>query len=242
MIDKSKKFSTKNISHIKTHLKQFRSNKFVSNETIIKATKSKALQNPIFSLYKKVLEYAKFIINDNNLEEKHDEKQETYGFLINVAELFEIYILKLLQKEFSDWYIESPKIPLYENQFFTRKIIPDVVMTKGNDVLVFDTKYKRMTMQGKNQHGAGDVDRNDFFQINTYMSYYHNKGLHVRAGGLLYPMEKFDKDQCHSSAWFENGSTKFIVDGIDLSKENLAVEDIKSSENSFVTRIRDLLI
>ena len=28
-----------------------------------------------------------------------------------------------------------------------------------------------MTMQGKNKNGAGDVDRNDFFQINTYMSY-----------------------------------------------------------------------
>jgi 5-methylcytosine-specific restriction endonuclease McrBC regulatory subunit McrC len=50
-------FSTKNISHIKAHLKQHRSNRYVSNETINKAMMSKALQNPIFSPYKKVLEY-----------------------------------------------------------------------------------------------------------------------------------------------------------------------------------------
>ena len=224
------------------HLKEQKSNKYVSNETIEKAINSKALQNPIFASYKKVLRYAKYIINADSIKENKDGKQETFGFLVNVAELFEIYITKLLQKEFPDWNVESPNIDLYTipKMFYARKIIPDIVMIKDNDVMVFDTKYKRMTMQGKNQHGAGDVDRNDFFQINTYMSYYHNKGLHVRAGGLLYPMQKFDEDQCHSSAWFENGYTKFIVDGIDLSKENLTVEDIKSSENSFVIRIRNL--
>ncbi len=77
-----------------------------NNETINKALKSKALQNPIFAPYKKVLEYARFIINGNNIEEKNDGKQETFGFIINVAELFEIYITKLLQKEFSDIYFK----------------------------------------------------------------------------------------------------------------------------------------
>ena len=66
IIEKNK-FDTKNISHIKTHLKQHRSNRYVSNQTISKAIKSKALQNPIFAPYKKVLEYAKLIIDANNL-------------------------------------------------------------------------------------------------------------------------------------------------------------------------------
>ena len=96
IIDKNNKAFLKNISHIKTHLKQYKSNNYVSNETINRALKSKALQNPIFAPYKKVLEYARFIINGNNIEEKNDGKQETFGFIINVAELFEIYITKLL--------------------------------------------------------------------------------------------------------------------------------------------------
>ena len=90
IIDKNNKAFLKNISHIKTHLKQYKSNNYVSNETINRALKSKALQNPIFAPYKKVLEYARFIINGNNIE-KNDGKQETFGFIINVAELFEIW-------------------------------------------------------------------------------------------------------------------------------------------------------
>lgn len=248
IIEKNK-FNTKNISHIKTHLKQHRSNKFVSNKTINKALNSKALQNPIFAPYKKVLEYARFIINGNNIEEKKDGKNETYGFIINVAELFEIYITKLLQKEFSGWSVESPKIELYDKpkMFYQRKIIPDIVMKKDNDVMVFDTKYKKMTMQGKNQNGAGDVDRNDFFQINTYMSYYQNQGYKVLAGGLLYPMEKFIQNECHADNWFGNKSTKFIVDGIDLSGELEAEDDepkfheIAKREKAFIERIRELI-
>ena len=239
IIDKNNKAFLKNIPHIKTHLKQYKSNNYVSNETINKALKSKVLQNPIFAPYKKVLEYARFIINGNNIEEKNDGKQETFGFIINVAELFEIYITKLLQKEFSDWYVESPKIELYSTpqMFYQRKIIPDIVMKKASDVLVFDTKYKKMTMQGKNKNGAGDVDRNDFFQINTYMSYYQNHPdkYNVKIGGLLYPIEKSfkeNKDICHSQTWFGNLNSKFIVDGIDLS-------DLKEdNENKFASIVK----
>ena len=250
IIDKNNKAFLKNISHIKTHLKQYKSNNYVSNETINKALKSKALQNPIFAPYKKVLEYARFIINGNNIEEKNDGKQETFGFIINVAELFEIYITKLLQKEFSDWYVESPKIELYNTpqMFYQRKIIPDIVMKKGRDVLVFDTKYKKMQMQGRGQYGSGDVDRNDFFQINTYMSYYQNQNYNVKIGGLLYPIEKSfkeNKDICHSQTWFGNLNTKFIVDGIDLSdlkedKENKFAQ-ISKREQKFIEGIKKLL-
>ena len=252
IIDKNNKAFLKNISHIKTHLKQYKSNNYVSNETINRALKSKALQNPIFAPYKKVLEYARFIINGNNIEEKNDGKQETFGFIINVAELFEIYITKLLQKEFSDWYVESPKIELYSTpqMFYQRKIIPDIVMKKASDVLVFDTKYKKMTMQGKNKNGAGDVDRNDFFQINTYMSYYQNHPdkYNVKIGGLLYPIEKSfkeNKDICHSQTWFGNLNSKFIVDGIDLSdlkedNENKFASIVKR-EQKFIEGIKKLL-
>lgn len=244
IIDKSKKFSTKNISHIKTHLKQHKSNKFVSNDRITKAIKSKALQNPIFSPYNKVLEYARFIINGSNLEQSaKDKKTKTYGFLINVAELFEIYVTKLLQKEFSDWSVSSPKIELYENNFFARKIIPDITMIKDNDVMVFDTKYKRMNMKGRDNFGAGDLDRNDFFQINTYMSYYQNhpNNYNLKVGGLLYPIETaFEKENCYSDNLFGNSQTKFIVDGIDLSSidENNIKEDIPILEQNFIKRIK----
>ena len=111
--------------------------------------------------------------------------------------------------------------------------------------MVFDTKYKRMNMQERNQNGPGDVDRNDFFQINTYMSYYqnHTDKYNVKVGGLLYPIEtKFTsrKHECYSETWFGNTATKFIVDGIDLSKNNLTIEDILKSENAFIDGIQKI--
>ncbi len=232
-------FNTKNISHIKTHLKQQRSQNYVSNQTLQKAMNAKALQNPIFAPYKKVLKYAKYIIDGSNLEQKESGKEQTFGFLINVAELFEIYVTKLLQKEFNEWQINSPKIELYEKQFFARKIIPDIVMQKENKILVFDTKYKKMTFKNRYQNG-GDLDRNDFFQINTYMSYYQNSGYEVIAGGLLYPMEgKFNENVCYAESWFENNKTKFLVDGLELSSLNN--ENISDREQNFIGRIKKLI-
>lgn len=251
IIDKNNKAFLKNISHIKTHLKQYKSNNYVSNETINRALKSKALQNPIFAPYKKVLEYARFIINGNNIEEKKDGAQETFGFIINVAELFEIYITKLLQKEFSDWYVESPHLRLDEKfgktYLYSRKIIPDIVMIKDKNVIVFDTKYKKMYFNYIKGNGV-DVDRNDFFQINTYMSYYQNQNYNVKIGGLLYPIEKSFKENkyiCHSETWFGNLNTKFIVDGIDLSdlkedKEN-KFSQLAKREQKFIEGIKNLL-
>ncbi len=242
-------FTTKNISHVKTYLKQHKSNKYVSNEIVTKAIKSKALQNPIFLPYKKVLEYAKFIIDGNNLEEKKDGKERTFGFLVNIAELFEIYLVKLLQNNFSDWQVlHEPELDAYEEPlFYHRHMYPDIVMKKDNDIMVFDAKCKKMLMRDK-YHFGGDVDRNDFFQINTYMSYYNNqKATNLIAGGLLYPIEEeFDKAKCHSENWFENDKVKFIIDGLDLHgihecKDEEAMSFIRKREMSFIERIQKLI-
>lgn len=222
------------------YLSEIRESRLVTPNVVHNALNSKALHNPIYAPYKKVLEYAKLIIENEKAGIKGTGKQNL-GFIVNVAELFEIYMRKLLQKVFKDWSVTSPKIELYKDKFFTRKIIPDIVMSSGDKVLVFDTKYKRMNMQGKDQYGLGDVDRNDFFQINTYMSYYQNQGKNIVAGGLLYPMEKFSRDRCHSYSWLGNLNTKFIVDGIELVNLNeSSIEEIKIKENEFISRVKDI--
>lgn len=233
-------FSTQNISHIRAHLKASSTKEIVTSATLNNAQKSKSLRNPIYTPYKKVLEYAKIIITSSDLQSNRDGKTQFHGFILNVAELFEVYITKLLRKEFKNWVVDSPKIQLYENCFFKRKIIPDIVMRDdANRVLVFDTKYKRMLMRGKSSYGLGDVDRQDFFQINTYMSYYNNQNFDVLAGGLIYPMESFDQRTCYSTSWLGEENTKFIVDGIDFSK--LKNDNFRAIEDSFVTRLGKLM-
>jgi len=241
-------FDTKNISNIVSYLKQNKSNKYVSNQVINKALNSKALNNPIYKPYREVLRYAKIIINKLSVDNE-DKNSNFSGFIINIAELFEIYIRKLLQKEFSDWLVESPEIKVFEGNFFERKIIPDIVMKKNNKILVFDTKYKRMTFKGRKEYSLGDVDRCDFFQINTYMSYYQNQGYDLIAGGLIYPLEKeYNKEKCFSDSWFGNEKVKFIVDGIEIKDiQNIQNEKfeflkiIKEKEENFLQRIEKLI-
>ena len=241
IVQKEAKELIKPVVNALNYLCEIRESRLVTPSVVHNALNSKSLHNPIYAPYKKVLEYASLIIENEKAGIKGTGRQNL-GFIVTVAELFEIYMRKLLQKEFKDWSVTSPKIELYKDKFFARKIIPDIVIGSGDKVLVFDTKYKRMNMQGKDQYGLGDVDRNDFFQINTYMSYYQNQGKNVIAGGLLYPMDKFSRDGCHSHSWFDNLNTKFIVDGIELANlSEFSIEEIKIKENELISRIKEYI-
>ncbi len=251
IIEKEMPSFLKNILHVKTHLKQHRSKNYVTNQTIQKALNSKALQNSIFAPYKKVLEYAQLIINSGNIKQNNKAKEKTFGFLVDVSELFEIYLVKLLRWKMPEWKVtHEPKTTLYNESFYKREIKPDIVMEKDKQVLVFDAKYKRMRFKkGSGDGKTGDLDRSDFFQIHTYMSYYHNqKNTKLIAGGLLYPIEgDFEKNKCHSQGWLGNSEVKFIVDGIVLSKEETDTEKklserelIKSREDDFIGRLEKI--
>lgn len=244
IIEKELPNLTTGISHIKPHLKSLCTKKYVSQEVINHAKASKPLRNALYAPYKKVLHYAEYIIQLNALKDSNkSNKENSAGFLINVAELFEIYVSKLLQRNFPDWSISSPKIPLYETNFFSRKIIPDIVMEKDNAVLVFDTKYKTMRYQKRNANWPGDVDRNDFFQINTYMSYYQQLNKNLRAGGLLYPLLKaFKETESHSEYWlsYENTKTRFVIDGIEVNDSDIKIDTLIENEKAFISRIKKL--
>ena len=244
IIEKELPNLTTGISHIKPHLKSHCTKKYVSQQMINQAKASKPLRNTLYAPYKKVLRYAEYIIQLNALKDNNiSNKENSAGFLINVAELFEIYVSKLLQRNFPDWSISSPKIPLYETNFYSRKIIPDIVMEKDDAVIVFDTKYKRMRFQGKNTNGLGDVDRNDFFQINTYMSYYQKQQKNLLGGGLLYPLsETFKATESHSEYWLSTKNTKtwFVIDGIEVNDSKMKIDTLIENEKAFINRIKEL--
>lgn len=237
---------TGNISHIKPRLREMASRRPVDTACIQKALTSKALLNPIFFPYRAVLRYAEYILKFDSINPSDKTNGDgNRGFLVNVAELFEIYVTKLLANHFSDWEVSSPKIGLYDELFYKRKIIPDIEMRKGNDILVFDTKYKRMNFQGSDRNGMGDLDRADFFQINAYMSYYQQQHYNLICGGLLYPLSKtIDITQCHASGWLGNGRVKFVVDGLEVEGLKTGPNDhpIVIAEENFLQRIEKLIV
>ncbi len=228
-------------------LKEKRSAQFVSKATISKAKEHKALTNPLYQPYKKVLKYANWIIDYlDDLEYGKNAELQSYSYLIDVSELFEIYIEKVLQRGLAEkgWIVKSQvETEIYKDTFFSRKLKPDIVLEKDNKVAVFDVKYKRMNYEGINQHGMGDLDRNDFFQIHTYMAYYQGmEGKELIGGGLFYPIEgnlKENNEKAHSKRWLNNKGF-FVVSGIELEKE-MTIEKILTAEEGFINCINKIL-
>ncbi len=217
-------------------LKQHYSGRYVTAETIRKAQMHPAINNPIYNGFKKVLEYAEIILMNNDLinDEQHN-KLQTSGHLFDIAELFEIYLEKLLSRNFDEWQVSSQEeAQIYNGKFYNGYMYPDIVMRhkESNKIVVFDAKFKNMRTIYK------DLDRTDLYQIHSYIGYYNPL---VIAGGLLYPLSnEFNIDRCYSNNLFgnRNNEIKFIVDGIYL-KEDMTTEQIINSEENFITRLKN---
>ncbi|GAA3934343.1 hypothetical protein GO495_29840 [Chitinophaga oryziterrae] len=219
-------------------LKQHYSGIFSSYETIQRAKKHQSINNPLYAGFKKVLEYAEIILMDNDLLPDDDNKQlATTGYLFDIAELFELYMEKLLSRNLPDWQVSSQvDLPIYQRQFFARSIFPDIVLEHKitGKVVVFDAKFKKMELLNR------DVDRNDLHQIHSYAGYYRSQ---LSAIGLLYPLSReIDTQVAYSKTIYgiNDNEINFMIDGI-LVHENQSMNELIKSEEEFVGRITSLL-
>ena len=187
--------------------------------------------------FKKVLEYAEIILLNKNLIPDYEKQNlTTSGYLFDIAELYEIYLEKLLSRNFPEWFVSGQvELPIYQKQFYCRSIFPDLIMkhkTSGK-IIALDAKFKRIEMQNR------DVDRADLHQIHSYSGYYKNELI---ASGLIYPLsKKINLDKSHSNSLYgnDNNNVRFIVDGIYVD-ENQTMDDLIESENRFVKRMTQL--
>ena len=203
---------------------------------------------PIYYSFKDIVDFSWQIIKARKQAETEGNNESFSGFL-DMAEIWEIYLRSILRKNFSEfgWVVESPAIKVYDDAFWSREIIPDIVMTKGNDVVIFDAKWKKM--EGKRAKVEySDLDRSDFFQIHSYISYYKAIGKRVVLAGLLYPLEdkedneeddkdflKFlkqikEKGVVASNLWGEDDNTQFVVSGILLKKQPEKIDEKNDDE------------
>jgi 5-methylcytosine-specific restriction endonuclease McrBC regulatory subunit McrC len=218
-------------------LKQQYSGRFASYETIQKAKTHQTINNPMYRSFKKVLEYAEIILLNKDLMPDNDKQNlATTGYLFDIAELYEIYLEKLLSRNFPEWFVSGQvEIPIYQKQFYRRSIFPDLIMkhkTSGK-IIALDAKFKKMEIQNK------DIDRTDLHQIHSYSGYYHKDLI---ASGLIYPLSKqLNIDKSHSDTLYgnNNNDVRFIVDGV-FVYENQTMEDLIENENIFVNRMKYL--
>lgn len=195
----------------------------------------------IYANYKNIVDISWNIMqrNQNNPLQDFSNTSGDAVFL-DMAEIWEMYLMSILKKEYtgSGWKVFSKKFTLYNQQYFRRGIIPDLIIEKENDVVIFDAKYKKMKYQ------KWDYDRSDFFQIHTYGAFMKESNKNLIGIGLLYPFND-EITQDHLNKNFSKGlygntnsETWFKVDGITLS-ENLS--DLHRNKNQFLTRVNTLL-
>lgn len=222
-------------------LKSQYSGRFVNQSIINRAKSHVALQNPMFTGFKPILEYAEILLNDWDLQNRNQGDKQTYGYLFDLSQLFEVYLEKLLSQHLPAWSVSGQRqLTLYPNKFYKRNIYPDLVLkhVHSDKVIVLDAKFKKMRLQYR------DLDRSDFYQIHTYMQYY---GTNLLFGGLIYPLSIEHNLKAAYSDYPCNDSSqryKFIIDGIELNNANLetiTIEQIMTFENAFIKRLQDLI-
>ncbi|TCI85319.1 5-methylcytosine restriction system specificity protein McrC [Tenacibaculum sp. M341] len=192
----------------------------------------------IYQSFKEVLDLSISILTNKTMNNQASNKHG-YSCFLDMAEIWEMYLLKIFQVKFKleGWQVESETIQSYKGSFYSRKLIPDIVLSKGNKVAVFDAKYKFM------KGHYSDVDRSDFFQIHTYKAYYNKKNKLV-ISGLLYPItsNNIKKESVNSIL---NDYTKFLIGGINIEEFTNTEETIlkfRKSANELLFYIEKELI
>lgn len=204
----------------------------------------------IYQTWKPLVDFSWSVIKGHRLGFRASDKQAECVF-VDMAEIWEAYLRKKLGEGLAKdgwrvWTISETEKTVYEGTFFKRTIIPDIVLHRKStkdekdEFLVFDAKYKRM--KGVKE----DIDRSDFFQIHTYISYFQHiypEGR-VLLGGLLYPLskEEWKKDEplYTSSSMFGSPGlfdTKFIIDGVFCSESENAEGNDKDAMDKNVTEM-----
>ena len=193
----------------------------------------------IYQSYKDIVDFSWKIINNKSSSMSTElGNKDGFGLFIDMAEIWELYLEKVLKKHFNDWDIISQNdFPIYNEpkMFYQTSIRPDIIMRKGSKIVVFDAKWKKMDFR------EIDFDRSDFFQINTYIAFLRTEypKHEIVCGGLLYPLnEDISIDNSHAVKWLNNSETKFIVDGIQMKKND---EEYEYKTQEFIDRLNQIL-
>ena len=193
-------------------------------------TNNKVL-NPFYVKYNEVYKLSLNILN-NNFSSIGEESQDFSAFLFDISLLFEHHIRKILQQKFSLFQKNKEEFSV-PNGIFENKLFPDVIIDHGdNKISIFDVKYKYFNKT----HG---VDREDRFQLTSYVATHLSK-YEIIECGFIYPSnEKYN---------FENKQTinickneipfKIYLYEVDIS--NTFFKKQRSNDICFINKFKEI--
>lgn len=139
------------------------------------------IYNKLNIAYFELMQLSKHIIGNNLIQSSSKSNQLGISYFIDIAELWEMYLLKLLQRKLPEYHVYSPNINTSEYLLKEkmREIRPDVIIEKGDRVLmIVDAKYKAYRQFGK-YAGENMVQREDLYQMTSYLYHYGNESEHI---------------------------------------------------------------
>lgn len=208
-----------------------------TNVVLNKCLNDTVLFNGIYAKYRNVGKYAEMILKHKELSPDNTDGCKAVGWILDISELWETYLVEILKSGFSDWnVIAQNQLHLYDGAFYCRDNFPDIIMEKGNHIIILDAKFKKMDFKN------GDVDRGDLHQIQSYYAYYLSQRKYViDYVGLVYPARDEvpeGKKTLVNMFGLKDVKTKFDVAYVKIADK---MADQIQNERGFINRIRSAI-
>ncbi len=194
--------------------------------------------------YKKVMELSSLILkSESKSSDKISTNSDSFSYFLDIAELWENYLLKVLQKYLPNFNIYSPNerggISLFADE--SREIRPDIIIEKNGKVIaILDAKYKWYSKIGKYANEANAVSRDDLYQMSTYL-YHYGKDSEKIIGLFISPIEQegidlkiLKNNKNHKIGVLNLNITQFDKD----EDDNFSLESINQEEKNFINKIK----
>ena len=218
-------------------LRNMASSKRPSRMVIKNVTKEKCLRNSIYSCYKEPLEYARMLLENEDLESMQKQgERNAPSYIFDAALLWETYLYNIMNEHLgSEWEINRQfEFPVYENSFFGTINKPDFVLINKTDgrIYVLDAKFKKM----RYSENYRDVDNKDLQQLHSYAYYFSLEyDRDFKGIGLIYPSttERKNRSQC-----------EFPMFGLNLKRTAprfgiFSVQDVNEKKGEDENTLRD---
>lgn len=204
-----------------------------------KAELDRIRYTPITAGFAPIAELSRQIANRRGLTADVDASGETKGVLLDVAELWEMYVLTVLRKAAAPLTVSHGTREKAASKKLLHSdvtgqglgtLIPDAILhARGHVQGVLDAKYKSLHPSASAPNGP---QREDLYQMAAYLNRFIPEGSRVSWGVLAYPMDPARPSIPQAeqfSPWSLDGGKKVIF------------TSLPHSASDAVTKIRALL-
>lgn len=191
--------------------------------------------------YKPFISLCKMLIEQQQGKKLMDKSLQGLSFFIDVAELWELYLLDILKEGLA----EEPSLEVHSpnqtgGEYLTedgyRQVRPDIIIKKdGKIALIIDAKWKRYKRFGATDRQDG-VNRDDLYQMMTYLYHYARADDEVIGLFVAPTKQSGSPPDIHQ---LTNHRHSIGLLNLDLTEEK--EDSIRQQEANFIKQIKELL-